>query len=97
MLNQGKILKLNEVMNLLLKQYGIENKLRETEVANVWAEVVGGMIASKTKSLYIKNGKLFVSFTSSVVRNELSMVREGVIAALNAKVGEGVVKELIIH
>jgi hypothetical protein len=43
------------------------------------------------------DGKLFVSFTSAVVRNEIMMVKEGLIRALNEKVGKEVVKEMIIN
>jgi hypothetical protein len=55
------------------------------------------MIASRTKSVRVMDGKLFVSFTSAVVRNEIMMVKEGLIRALNEKVGKEVVKEMIIN
>ena len=45
----------------------------------------------------VMDGKLFVSFTSAVVRNEIMMVKEGLIRALNEKVGKEVVKEMIIN
>lgn len=96
MISQGKTQKLDELVGLVLKQLGLERKFKEYEVSEIWPEVVGGMIASRTKDLYMTEGKLFVTFTSSVVRNEIKMVKEGVIAALNARLGENVVKELII-
>lgn len=97
MISQGKTQKLDELIGLVLKQLGLEQKFREHEVSAVWPEVVGGMIASRTKDLYVTEGKLFVTFTSSVVRNEIRMVKEGVIAALNARLGGDVVKEMIIR
>ena len=96
MLNQGKTMKLDEVVDLALKQLGLDRRYRECEVTEVWPEVVGKMIASKTKSLRMVEGKLFVCFTSAVVKNELLMVKEGLIEALNARVGENVVKDIII-
>ena len=54
------------------------------------------MIASKTKSLKMTDGKLIACFTSAVVRNELLMVKEGLISALNTKLGEDIVKDIII-
>ena len=51
----------------------------------------------RTKSVRVMDGKLFVSFTSAVVRNEIMMVKEGLIRALNEKVGKEVVKEMIIN
>lgn len=96
MISQGKTQKLDELVGLVLRQLGLERKFKEYEVSEIWPEVVGGMIASRTKDLYMTEGKLFVTFTSSVVRNEIKMVKEGVIAALNARLGENVVKEIII-
>ena len=58
--------------------------------------MVGKLIASKSKNIYMTEGKLFVSFTSSVVKNEILMVKEGIIAALNDRLGEKVVTEMII-
>ena len=38
----------------------------------------------------------FVSFTSSVVKNEILMVKEGLIKALNDRVGDNVVKDIVV-
>ena len=52
MLSQGKTMKLDEVVNLVLKQMGLDKKYKECEVSQIWPGVVGRMIASKTKSLF---------------------------------------------
>ncbi len=39
---------------------------------------------------------MFVSFTSSVVKNEILMVKEGLIKALNDRVGDHVVKDIVV-
>ncbi|CCZ80865.1 hypothetical protein CE91St19_25740 [Odoribacter laneus] len=96
MINQGKTQKLDELVALVLKQMGLDRKFKECEVSELWPQVVGKLIASKTKNIYMTEGKLFVSFTSSVVKNEILMVKEGIIAALNDRLGEKVVKEMII-
>lgn len=96
MLSQGKTMKLDEVVDLVLKQMGVDKKYKECEVSLVWPEVVGKMIASKTKSLKMTDGKLIACFTSAVVRNELLMVKEGLISALNTRLGEDIVKDIII-
>ncbi|KIO46753.1 DUF721 domain-containing protein [Sanguibacteroides justesenii] len=87
---------MDELMRLYLKQMGLTQRFKEREVCQLWPEVVGGMIASKTKNLRMVDGKLFVSFSSSVVKNEILLVKEGLLKALNDRVGEGVVKELIV-
>lgn len=95
-MKQGKTLKLDEIVALYLKQMGLSQKFKEREVCQVWPEVVGGMIASRTKSIRVSEGKIFVSFTSAVVKQEMMMVKEGLIKALNEKIGEEVIKEIVI-
>lgn len=96
-MKSGKTQKIDDVVHQVLKQMGLERQFREYEVCEVWPEVVGRMIASKTKSIYMNGGSLFVTFTSSVVRSEINMVKEGLIKALNEKIGEDVVKEIVIR
>ena len=87
---------MDELVNLYFEQMGLSRQFKEREVCQVWPDVVGGMIASRTKSLRISEGKVFVSFTSSVVKNEILMVKEGLIKALNDRVGDNVVKDIVV-
>lgn len=95
-MKEGKTQKMDALVDQVLKQMGLYQKYKEREVYNAWPEVVGQMISSKTKSIRIFEGKLFVAFTSAVVRNEIMMVREGLIKALNDKMGAEIVKEIVI-
>nr|WP_255723216.1 DUF721 domain-containing protein [Butyricimonas sp. DFI.6.44] len=81
---------------MYLEEMGLSRQFKEREVCQVWPEVVGGMIASRTKSIRITDGKIFVSFTSSVVKNEILMVKEGLIKALNDRIGSDIVKDIIV-
>ena len=95
-MKQGKTLTMDELVELYLEEMGLSRQFKEREVCQVWADVVGGMIASRTKSMRISDGKVFVGFTSSVVKNEILMVKEGLIKALNDRVGSDVVKDIIV-
>ncbi|MDE5612457.1 MAG: DUF721 domain-containing protein, partial [Odoribacter sp.] len=63
---------------------------------SVWPEVVGKMIASRTKEVRMVDGRLFVTFTSATVKNEILMVKEGLIGALNDRVGRKVVRDIVM-
>lgn len=95
-MKQGKTLTMDELVELYLEEMGLSRQFKEREVCQVWSDVVGGMIASRTKSMRISDGKVFVSFTSSVVKNEILMVKEGLIKALNDRVGSDIVKDIIV-
>ncbi len=95
-MKEGKTKRIDELVDQVLRNMGLEQKYKEQEVCLVWPEVVGQLIASRTRSVRVADGKLFVVFTSAVVKNEIRMVKEGLIRALNEKVGKDVIKEMII-
>lgn len=96
-MKEGKTRRIDELVDQVLKQMGVFQKFKEHEVCQIWPEVVGQMIASRTKKLEVVDGRLFVSFTSAVVRNEILMVKEGLIKALNDRAGKEVIREMVIR
>lgn len=80
-----------------IKMMGLEKKMKEMHLINAWPEIAGNAIASRTKSMYFKNSVLFVELTSSVVRNELNMIRHGLIDALNKRAGEEIVTDIVFR
>ena len=94
-MKQGKTLTMDELVNLYLEQMGLSRQFKERRCVR-FGRMSWGMIASRTKSLRISEGKVFVSFTSSVVKNEILMVKEGLIKALNDRVGDHVVKDIVV-
>lgn len=95
-MKEGKVKRIDELVRLVLRQMGLEQRFKEQEVCEVWEEVVGHAIASRTLGINMADGRLFVSFNSAVVRNEITLVKEGLMRALNDRVGSAVVKEIII-
>jgi predicted nucleic acid-binding Zn ribbon protein len=96
-MKQAKTRKLDELVNLYLKQAGLDRKFKEMEACRAWPEVVGQAIAARTTEVSAHDGRLFVRFSSPVVRNEMAMVKEGVIKVLNERLGGDVVREIIFR
>ena len=88
--------KLDEVIKEYLKALKIDDKLKEVELIRSWDDVVGKTIARSTRKIFINERKLFVYLNSSVIRNELFMLREGLKKALNDKVGESIIDDIIL-
>lgn len=74
----------------------LERKLDEIGLLNSWEETVGKAISVKTSRIYIKNKVLYVHLSSSVVRNELLMLRKAIVDKLNEKVGKKVITDLVL-
>ena len=79
-----------------MQETGLELKLKEVELIESWEEIVGKMVSNRTKKIEIKNGKMIIYLKSSVVRNELLMLRESLKEALNKKAGEELITEIVL-
>ena len=86
--------KISEVIQDYLSSLNIDKKLKERQIIHSWEEVLGKNISDVTRNLYIKNGVLYISLNSSIVRHELLMLKTGLIKALNDKVGEEIIKDI---
>jgi len=87
---------IDKVVEGYLKSMGIETKMKEVMLVNSWEEIVGKTVARVTDSLFIRRGTLYVSLKSSVVRNELQMLKSGLIKALNDKAGTVIINEIVL-
>ena len=88
--------KISEVIEEYLKSSGLTIKLKKARIINHWGELMGKAIANRTTSIYIKNKTLFVSLNSSVAKNELMMMRQQIIDALNEHAGEIIIEKIVI-
>ena len=86
---------LGEVMKEFIKANRIERKLKEVDVVQSWENLLGKTIAGYTRNIYIRKKILFVEISSSVVKNELFMMREEIKRKINEKEGEEIVRTII--
>jgi hypothetical protein len=96
-MRRSKTISLAEAVSDYIKEMNFGEKLSEAGIINSWEEVVGKAISSRTTKIYIKEHILFVHLNSSVVRNELLMLREALREKLNQKAGFEVIKEIVLR
>jgi len=56
---------------------------------------MGTAVSNRTTQIYVSQRKLFVRIESSVIKNELLMVRAGIIQKLNERAGSEVITEIV--
>jgi len=86
---------LKEAIEQMLQVYKIKRRFEETAIIAEWPELVGKSVANRTKELYIHNKKLFLRIESSVIKNELLLMRNQIIEKINEKAKEILVEEII--
>lgn len=94
-MRRSKTISLAEAMKDYIREMNLESKLREVGIVDSWEKTVGRAIASRTLKVYIKDGILYVHLNSSVVRNELLMIREALRERLNENAGAEVIKDIV--
>ncbi len=68
-----------------MEYLGLDSKLTELKIFEVWGECVGETIAKFSKPVGIKRFKLLVSVENPVWRYELSQKKDEIIEKLNSK------------
>ena len=96
-MRRSKTISLAEALNDYIKEMNLGSKLSEVAVINSWEEIVGKAISSRTPKIFIKDHILHVHLNSSVVRNELLMLREALKEQLNKKAGSEVIKDIVLR
>ncbi|WP_316734853.1 DUF721 domain-containing protein [Pedobacter aquatilis] len=86
---------LKDAISKMLDVYRIRRKFDETSIVAIWPDIMGTAIANRTKQIYIHDKKLFIRIESSVIKNELVLVRAGIIQKLNDHAGSIVINEIV--
>ncbi|WP_297089660.1 DUF721 domain-containing protein [uncultured Draconibacterium sp.] len=86
---------LSEVLKEFIEQNRMERKLKEVDIVQGWENLLGKTIARYTRNIYIRNQVLYVEITSSVVKNELFLMREEICRRINSNAGEEIITRIV--
>ena len=95
-MRRSKTISIAEAMDDYIREMNLGPKLKEINIISSWENIVGKAISSRTTRIYIKDKTLFVYLKSSVVRNELLMLREVLKEKLNSQAGEELIREIVL-
>jgi predicted nucleic acid-binding Zn ribbon protein len=87
---------LGPILADLIKNMGYEKKLSELNVVKIWGEVVGEKIASISEAIKISDGRLTVRVPDPSWKQQLIYLKKEFIAAINARMGKAVVKDIFL-
>lgn len=86
-----------EVLLEMLDAYRLKSRLDETRIREIWAEVMGSVIAGYTTEIKLRRHKLFVTISSAALRQELSYGRDKIKRNMNEALKEEVVKDVEVR
>jgi hypothetical protein len=86
---------LKEAIEQMLQVYKIKRKYVETGIKASWPQLVGKSVANRTKEIYIHDKKLFLRIESSVIKNELILMRSQIIEKINNETKSVLIEDII--
>jgi len=88
-------------MSDALKEFIKENRLQKgmdkVEAREAWTNLMGNGVNNYTTAIELRGDTLFVSLSSSVLREELSLGKSKIITMLNEELGKNLVKKLVLR
>jgi predicted nucleic acid-binding Zn ribbon protein len=89
--------KLSSALDQMFEVYRIKGKADQTTIINLWEELMGKTIASRTTKMFFKNKILYVQLSSAPLKQELTMAKPKILQLLADKVGKEVVEDIIFR
>jgi hypothetical protein len=86
---------LKDVIREFVEVFRLKGKLNQYRLIDKWETVVGKMIAKHTKGLSINRKTLYVEMDSSIVRNEVFLLKSKIIEELNKGFGENIIENIV--
>lgn len=96
-MRKSKTQKISDVISECLHDLHIDRKLKEVSLVSQWEAMMGRTVALRTDKIYVRNRILYVHVTSSVLKNELLMMRQEIVDKLNENAGERLIENIIIR
>lgn len=90
----GESTPMKDVVDKLLRAYGLQGKMTEMDVLARWEEMMGKAVAIRTTGLSIRNRVLCITLNSSVMRDELQHGKQIIIERVNQQAGFRIIDDV---
>ncbi|QWX85631.1 DUF721 domain-containing protein [Cellulophaga sp. HaHaR_3_176] len=88
---------LSEALQDFITTNKLQKGIDKVDAREAWANLMGNGVNNYTTAIELREGTLFVSLSSSVLRQELSLGKSKIISMLNEELGKEVVKKLVLR
>ncbi|WP_224490034.1 DUF721 domain-containing protein [Robertkochia flava] len=93
----GEYHSLADVLKDFINDNKLEKGLEKINARDAWVKLMGNGVNNYTTDVQLKEDTLYVSLSSSVLREELSYGKEKIVKMLNEELGEEVIRKIILR
>ncbi len=94
---ENENLSMKEALSAFIKKNKLEKGMDKVDAKEAWARLMGNGVLNYTTAVELRNDTLFVSLSSSVLREELSLGKSKIITMINEELGKNLVKKLVLR
>lgn len=85
---------LKEAIKEMVDTYHLRKQYDLSSLAHLWANWVGQPIANRTQDIFVRNKILFLKVESAVVKNEIQLMRQNLVARINEHFGSEIILDI---
>ncbi len=89
-------LTLKDAIEALMEHYHLADRYHFEQVKQRWEEIVGKMIAQRTEKMFVKHKTLYLTVNSSIIAQELQMMKGLIIKRVNEEAGKEIITNVLI-
>jgi predicted nucleic acid-binding Zn ribbon protein len=86
--------RVSEVLERLVSSMGIQKRIGEHRAWQLWPEVVGPAISSRTRIIQVKRGIMLVAASSPAWAQELTYIKRDILAKMNDRLGDSPLNDI---
>ncbi|SFW12774.1 Protein of unknown function [Sinomicrobium oceani] len=88
---------LSDALKAFIEENRLQPGMDKMNVRDAWKQLMGSGINNYTSDVQLKGDTLYVSLTSSVLREELSYGKQKILTMINEELGKELVKKLVLR
>ncbi|WP_372975321.1 DUF721 domain-containing protein [Muriicola sp.] len=97
MVRKKNNLSLGEALQDFISSNKLQKGLDKVHVRESWVNLMGNGVNNYTTGIELREDTLYVSLSSSVLREELSLGKSKIIDLLNEELGREVVRKIVLR
>jgi len=93
----GAHLNMSQALDAFIKKNKLQKGIDKVQVKVAWAKLMGNGVANYTTAVELQRDTLFVSLSSSVLREELSHGKSKIIGMMNEELGKNLIRKMVLR
>lgn len=90
-------LSMSEALKGFIQKNKLQDGIDKVNAKEAWESLMGNGVNNYTTAVELRNATLYVSLSSSVLREELSLGKSKIINMLNEELGKDLIKKIVLR